>query len=297
MLDKDIFQYLLSPVSNEDFFNLYWDKKHYYIHRNDEDYFSDILSINQLNALLSKKDLFYPQIRVAKNGREIKIDEYCSLEDVSGELLIDIDGLFECFDQGATIILASLKNYVESCKSLTDKLEENFGFRTETTAYLSPQESKGFSVHYDSHSVFILQIFGTKTWRIYDALADLPTPDQIFKKDLDKEIQPKETLTLFPGDLLYIPRGVGHDAYTSSDTSLHITLAFFPQLYIDLYNEFIKNSKNRIFDKKVSLYSNKEIHNEIDEIRNAMDQININEVSLIIRNQFKMRMKNEIKLK
>ena len=44
--------------------------------------------------------------------------------------------------------------------------------------YLTPPSSQGFTAHYDAHDVFILQIAGSKHWRLYDAPLRLPMESQ-----------------------------------------------------------------------------------------------------------------------
>ena len=34
--------------------------------------------------------------------------------------------------------------------------------------YVTPANSVGFVSHFDSHDVFVLQLYGSKNWRVYD---------------------------------------------------------------------------------------------------------------------------------
>ncbi|KAH6927205.1 hypothetical protein HPB50_000837 [Hyalomma asiaticum] len=77
--------------------------------------------------------------------------------------------------------------------------------------------------------VFIVQLEGEKYWRLYKPPIELP---RTYSKDFsaDEIGQPTHEFTLKPGDLLYMPRGTIHQAFTpeSSGThSTHITISTY----------------------------------------------------------------------
>jgi len=246
---QTIFDFLISPINKNDFVSKYWDKEFFYIPRNDENYYSEILTINQMNEFLSRNDIRYPTIRLAKDGSEVPLDNYSNIltfGNYAAEGLINIDKLFSCYYDGATIVHQLMKYSVDSLSKFTNELEKHFGFNVETTVYLTPEKSQGFTAHYDTHSVFVLQVYGSKTWRLYDNVKDLPTLDQHFVKAQYKDTEPTQTIKLLPGDLLYVPRGLAHDAITTDGVSLHITLGVFPHLWLDYFKAGLQNLKEQI---------------------------------------------------
>jgi ribosomal protein L16 Arg81 hydroxylase len=82
--------------------------------------------------------------------------------------------------------------------------------------------------HYDTHDVFVLQIHGTKHWRIFDQALYLPLQNQVHDNQFRGRDDPTQTLDLHPGDMIYLPRGWGHAAETQEDLSIHITLGVHP---------------------------------------------------------------------
>ena len=88
--------------------------------------------------------------------------------------------------------------------------------------------------HADDRDVFVLQLFGTKSWRVY------PNPpifhpyahEQVGKNGLPVPLEnvlnatPVIERVLNPGDVLYMPRGWVHEASCHAETeSLHVTFA------------------------------------------------------------------------
>ena len=91
--------------------------------------------------------------------------------------------------------------------------------------------SQAVGPHADDRDVFVVQIDGEKLWTVYDERpVPFPGPDEQVGKT--REFPPnffsskKRKFRLQENDVLYIPRGVVHEAETSGkDASLHVTIA------------------------------------------------------------------------
>jgi hypothetical protein len=81
-------------------------------------------------------------------------------------------------------------------------------------------------VHYDTHDVIVLQVLGEKRWRLWPGQ---PVPQPTRRTPWPGGIEPEGepvAVTMRPGDTLYVPRGVMHDAAAQdgSEPSLHVTV-------------------------------------------------------------------------
>jgi hypothetical protein len=115
------------------------------------------------------------------------------------------------------------------CRELTRAL----GCRVQANAYYTPASAQGFSVHHDTHDVFVLQLSSSKRWRVYEPLLELPLGDQRWSRELGDPGEPVEDFVLDEGDTLYLPRGWPHEAFTSQDESLHLTVGLHPYTRMD----------------------------------------------------------------
>src|SRR5205823_12677252 len=117
-------------------------------------------------------------------------------------------------------------------------------------------DSQGLAAHWDGHDILVLQIAGRKCWRIYDAPVALPTdlpPTFAFERarppaapgsfrhwiahpapDAFGPEAPAGEIELRAGDLLYLPRGHGHEARTDETMSIHVTLGLYAVTWADL---------------------------------------------------------------
>lgn len=85
--------------------------------------------------------------------------------------------------------------------------------------------------------MFVLQIEGSKHWRIYDSPISLPDKSQPWKDSGVQVGNPLYELDLNAGDLIYMPRGYIHEALTSEKASLHITLGILVYTWADVFVE------------------------------------------------------------
>jgi ribosomal protein L16 Arg81 hydroxylase len=110
--------------------------------------------------------------------------------------------------------------------------------------YVTPGNAIGFSPHYDTHEVSVLQIAGSKHWRIYPPPLPLPHRSQPFDPRSYAASFPAVELDLGPGDLLYLPRGFVHTTTTSESSSVHVTLGVTVYTWVELLTEWVHSSRH-----------------------------------------------------
>lgn len=235
---------LLSPYSIDDFFNNNWEKEPLVIQRQESSYYSNLLTIETLDRILSTSNITYPTLRLVKNGSDIPSQVFtkeiyltAGYEDAS--LAIDVERVVSEYQQGATIIVKALHQNSKNLSELCNILENYLSSKVQTNIYFTPKLSQGFAPHYDTHDVFILQISGSKRWKIYEATKLLPFRNERFDPvNFDPGILLHD-IQLNEGDLIYIPRGYGHEALTSNSSSLHVTVGILSYTWLDLIQETI----------------------------------------------------------
>jgi hypothetical protein len=123
-------------------------------------------------------------------------------------------------------------------------LENDFSHPVHANAYLTPRDSPGFTPHYDTHEVFVLQVAGTKRWRLFEPALTLPHRTQPFAPaGYVLPAAPILELELKQGDLLYLPRGYVHAAHTSQRHSAHVTIGITVYTWVELLSQFVGASK------------------------------------------------------
>lgn len=224
---------MVAPHHRDRFLHDYWERGPLQIARADPGYFGDLLSLDDIDRVLTASLLRVEDVQMTNAASEIKPSQYSYPNGV-----IDVARLYQEFADGSTIILPQLHGRLPKLASLCRGLELEFSTRFQTNIYLTPGGAQGFKRHYDSHDVFILQLAGRKQWRLYDTPVALPLRGQGFQAGTAVEdAEVTASFVLEPGDTAYIPRGIAHDAESDDAMSLHVTVGALARTWHDLFIE------------------------------------------------------------
>lgn len=193
---------------------------------NDPDRYAGLLSIADLDAFLRTDAARTPRVSMADGARKgsaaVPHEEY--LEDGSDR--VDLPRLLALHDDGASLVVSQFHEIHPPLARFCRGLEKAFLHGVQANIYLTPPGAQGFRVHFDTHDVLVLQVSGRKAWRVWDAMPfAAPTRYTPWMNNVAPEGEPHE-LVMAPGDALYLPRGVMHEAMVQEGTepSLHITV-------------------------------------------------------------------------
>ncbi|MGE3143003.1 MAG: cupin domain-containing protein [Hyphomonadaceae bacterium] len=225
---------LIAPHDSADFFAHLYERKPLIVSRNDPDRYADLLSIEAIDALIAGGDLRDGQIDLANAADQIRKEAY-----IQGGI-VDRGMIARQYQGGATIILQQLHQSNPTLAAFCRAVEHVFSAHTQTNIYLTPPTSQGFRTHYDNHDVFVLQVSGEKSWRLYDTPIEAPYRGEGFEPKAHEVGEVKHEFLLKAGDCAYVPRGLMHDAATSGDApSLHITVGLIVRTWADLMLEAV----------------------------------------------------------
>lgn len=191
---------------------------------NDPARFAHLLSTADLDAYLRTDGARAPRVSMADEARPgsagVPEHEY-ALPDGR----VDLPRLLARFDAGASLVVSQFHETHPPLGRFCRGLEKLFLHAVQANIYLTPPAAQGFRTHYDTHDVLVLQVEGRKRWRVWDGeRVARPTRRTPWPGSMEPVGQP-HVLSLEPGDALYIPRGVMHDAATEgAGHSLHVTV-------------------------------------------------------------------------
>jgi len=227
------FDWAIAPETPETFFAEYFEKKPLVIKRGQPGYYSDLLSCAEIDRVVSTMGLTHPEVTVTRADGNITPAEYAY---ETGQ--IDPVRVNQLHADGATVILSGLHERLPQLANYCRAMEAAMSARMQTNIYMTPPGNQGFNPHYDSHDVLVLQVSGSKEWRIYGTPVELPLKDQEFERGMDvgEEVM---RFILEPGDAIYIPRGLAHDAVATDETSLHITTGLMFRTWADVLAEAV----------------------------------------------------------
>lgn len=168
--------------------------------------FDDLLSMDDVDRMLSTQALRLPAFRLVKDGSPLPPSSYTRTVRTGSTTIdgvADPARVYRSFFDGATIVLQGLQRFWPPLTRFCRELDDALGHPTQVNAYVTPPGARGLGVHSDSHDVLVLQVFGSKRWAVGE---------------------PSSAWELRPGDTLYMPEGTPHSASAQETMSGHLTV-------------------------------------------------------------------------
>lgn len=229
------FEALIAPLSAQEFLDRHYEQSAAVVGRDRPDRYKSLLSLEDVDRFLASADHVYPDVYLVNAANpDLKPSDYCGPNQ-----RIDLRRLYDQFANGATIVLFGIQDRIPALKALCRSVEKRLSVACDTNIYLPPAGSHGLRPHYDNHDVFVLQVEGSKSWTLFDSPLPLPMPGQSFAQLRPEPGPVSRQFVLHPGDLLYCPRGLMHDAEAGGAVSLHITLGLKGLTWTDLLIEAV----------------------------------------------------------
>lgn len=230
------FDDLLAPHEIETFLRDTWEKEPLIVNRGDEGAYRGLFCVGDLDAVIAySRPQFDPSAFepvAARPATYIRGVLGGQAPPLPGEQP-SIAELRQHYEQGKSLVIMGMQHRWPAIAELCRNLETVFHAPVHANMYLTPPGSQGFAAHYDTHEVFVLQLDGTKHWRLYGVAEELPLATDSVSLLKKPSTKPRE-ITLGAGDLLYIPRGHVHEASTADGRSLHLTVGVNVYRWADL---------------------------------------------------------------
>ena len=190
--------------------------------------FAELFGWEVLNHILMTQRLETARVHVVRDGGVIPHAKFSEpvplLFPNGGPRRLRTDLIAEHLGNGDTLIFDSVEEVHLPLREFAQSLERMLRGFVQINVYVSAGTSHGFTMHWDDHEIFVLQIAGRKNWRVYGPtlevpileIADQPKPEGR-EPVFDKNIQ--------AGDMLYLPRGWWHEARAIGEPTIHLSVS------------------------------------------------------------------------
>ena len=216
---------LLSPTTIQGFLASSWGRRPFLVHPTRPDRFEGLLNLAEFEFLMSA--VATPGwVGIVKD-----VNRPPSREQLTRDGTIDVAGIQKAIEANHSLLLNKVHRLHPATGKLCRQLTADFRSAgvvlrrpIRANAYYTPPHSQGFAPHYDDHEVLVMQLHGTKLWRIHK---EVKWPRKPMGEPLGADAisaNPQE-ITLHTGDVFYLPRGFVHEALATDGSSLHVTLS------------------------------------------------------------------------
>ncbi|XP_048872156.1 ribosomal oxygenase 2 isoform X2 [Brienomyrus brachyistius] len=224
---SSLFQSLIAPLGVEEFFRDYWEKKPLHLQRHDPAlaaYYRSLFQLSDLKGLCGRGLQYPADVNICRcvDGKRKPVARRGRV--VYSELKKEFD------KNRVTIQFHQPQRFQDELWRIQEQLECFFKSLVGSNVYITPQESQGLPPHYDDIEAFVLQLEGEKHWRLYQPTVPLACEYSLEQED--RIGRPTHDIVLKPGDLLYFPRGIIHQADTPAgvEYSTHLTISTYQNM-------------------------------------------------------------------
>jgi len=235
------FDQVIAPLGRDGFLTGHWEKSWLHL-PGPPDRFSDLLSWDELGAILENTRMAPPHIRLSKDGHLIEPERYMHTPPGPGHLPhIDSGRLTALLADGATLVLQGVEDLAPKVRALSESFRDALKARNHVNLYAGWHSQNGFDLHWDTHEVMVLQLHGRKRWQIFAPTQDYPLDTGTPPKP---EGAPLWDGILNTGEVLYLPRGWWHVAHPLNEPSMHLTFGIAPMHGVNLLNWMVKRLRS-----------------------------------------------------
>jgi hypothetical protein len=231
---------LLSPASVQSFVQSHWAKAPLLVQAQAKDRFANLLDLAGFEFLLTSVPAPGWLSFVGSGVKPL------AREQLTVDGTINMAAILKELDEKKSLLLVNVHRLDARvgafCRQIADDFREQglvLGKPVRANAYFTPPRAQGLDPHYDDHDVLVLQLHGSKRWRIHH---EVKWPRRPMAGALAREFvkaQPLE-LTLTPGDVLYLPRGFVHEAAAMETASLHLTLSVQAATWANVFERLVE---------------------------------------------------------
>jgi ribosomal protein L16 Arg81 hydroxylase len=216
------FAEIVAPIDTREFLSRFWTREAVLM-RHPGRTFEPYFGWAALNAVLNTTDLGASAVKIARNDRGLASEEYTTT--IGSRTVVNPRSVMALFDDGASLGINGADAYWPPLRAVLDGVYDALWESPHANVYCSPPSTQGFHCHFDLHEVLVLQIEGTKRWRVFRPTTEAPvTSWRMADAPAVLATEPYLDVVLQRGDVLHVPRGHWHYATTENSISMHVTV-------------------------------------------------------------------------
>jgi ribosomal protein L16 Arg81 hydroxylase len=222
---------LLGEMSPEEFRSNFYGRRPLLI-RGHSAWAREIFGWEDLNRLLSTSAIPHSTMRLSRKGMPPFVAS-------------DASSVIDACRAGASLVINTIHLFSPSIGAFSRSLEKDLGEPVNVNMYCASADNPAFACHYDCHDIMLLQLEGSKHWKIYAPTILSPLFDM-----KDHGIAPSSSpildVTLHAGDFLYVPRGFWHEVVAVGGLSLHLTVGLDAYTGIDFLSWVVDELRSEL---------------------------------------------------
>uniref|UniRef100_A0A914CY78 Bifunctional lysine-specific demethylase and histidyl-hydroxylase n=1 Tax=Acrobeloides nanus TaxID=290746 RepID=A0A914CY78_9BILA len=245
----EAFRWLINPFDVQLFFRGIFQKRALVIKRGSPNFFSGLFNTSSFVKMLQNNYLEYGvNINIAKYTNGVRTT-------LNGTGRVYTGDVMKSYNEGCSIQCTNPQAFNDEIWYFCEILQELFCSFVGANTYLTPPKSSGFAPHWDDIDAFIVQTEGRKHWKVYapknprealplESSGNFTEADMVGRKIVFND-------WLEQGDVLYIPRGFIHQAFTDEKShSHHVTVSVNRKIaFVDMIEKILPDVVNLVAEQ------------------------------------------------
>lgn len=218
---------LVAPLSEAEFLSLLRERKLTFLRGSDSDRYKSLLNWKTLRGMLERgehpRDLVH--LRLSRDSVKVPLERWFSNTGVGTR--VDIAKVEAYLAQGFSLCITCIDEQAPHLAALCNNIRARTFEQIKIGVIVTTGKEGAFKLHYDPEDLIILQVEGTKRWKVYGPAVSNPVIG------MPTQAPPPEEAPIFdevlkPGDFLFLPGGNWHRCENGPARSVHLGFFFLP---------------------------------------------------------------------
>ena len=137
-----------------------------------------------------------------------------------------------------TLLVQAVDHYIPQAAELLEKFNFIPRWRIDDLMMSYANNGGGVGAHYDNYDVFLVQTSGQRQWQVGGNYNDRSAINEELPVKILNDFQPTDTWILNPGDILYLPPGIGHNGTALGDGCITCSVGFRAPSHNEILREY-----------------------------------------------------------
>lgn len=218
---------LVAPLAESEFLELLRTRKITLVRGSEPHRYTPLMNWAMLRGMLDRGE--HPnslvEFRLTRESVMVPPEHYLRRSRVREGNEVDPAKVDAFLAQGFSLIITPLDPYAPHLAALSADIRARLRERIKIGVVVGSGTGGALKLHYDPEDLIILQVEGSKRWRIYGPVVSNPVIGMP-KPPTPREVAPIFDDVLHAGDFLFVPGGNWHHCDNGPSRSLHLGIFF-----------------------------------------------------------------------
>lgn len=145
-----------------------------------------------------------------------------------------------------TLLVQAVDHYIPAAASLLEMFDFIPRWRLDDLMVSYAAQEASVGAHFDNYDVFLIQTQGQRLWHIGGKYDDNSPLEEELPVKIIKHFESEHSWLVNPGDIVYLPPGIGHHGISQSNDCMTCSVGFRAPSYAEILSEYCDHIINQL---------------------------------------------------